>query len=214
MNIFTKHNILTKKEKKILVAAILLSLVHNFVVFPAQAATYDEPTIGITVPSRRIVIKHPKTKTNNLEQFSAKEPLAKPALSFTLVKENKSVTAKASASNLAPVRIALSDIPQGGKHMTVTMTAYNSEVAQTDGDPCTTANGFNVCKHGIEDTVAANFLPMGTQIMIPDYFGDRVFTVRDRTARKYSNRVDVWMLKKSDALQFGKRQLRIVVLAD
>ena len=42
-----------------------------------------------------------------------------------------------------------------------TVTAYNSEVSQCDGDPCTTANGFNLCEHGIEDSVAANFLPFG-----------------------------------------------------
>ena len=33
------------------------------------------------------------------------------------------------------------------------ITAYNSEVGQCDNSPCITANGFNVCEHGIEDTV-------------------------------------------------------------
>jgi hypothetical protein len=47
------------------------------------------------------------------------------------------------------------------------ITAYNSEAAQTDDSPCITANGFNVCQHGQEDTVAANFLKFGTRIKIP-----------------------------------------------
>ncbi len=216
MNIFNTQNILTKKEKKILVTAVLLSLVHNFIIFPAQAASYDEVPLAFTQSARQLTIKHPETTTNNLEQFSAKKTAItakEPALNFKLVPKPVEPKEKTKATRYAISSLNESEIP-AGKSMVVTMTAYNSEVAQTDGDPCTTANGFNVCKHGIEDTVAANFLPLGTKVMIPDHFGGRVFVVRDRTARKYGNRVDVWMLKKSDALQFGKRQLRVVVLAN
>jgi 3D (Asp-Asp-Asp) domain-containing protein len=92
------------------------------------------------------------------------------------------------------------------------MTAYTSEAAQTDASPCTTANGFNVCNHGVEDTVAANFLPFGAKVKIPDLFGDRVFIVRDRMNSRYSERVDVWMKEKPDAMKFGVRTARIVVL--
>jgi len=215
MNIFTTQNILTKKEKKILVAAVLLSLVHNFIIFPAQAASYDEVPMAFSETPRRVTIKLPESKVNNLEQFVNKKSatVSEPALNFTLVAQPQENKVKDKASTYSIATLDESEIP-AGKSMVVTMTAYNSEAAQTDGDPCTTANGFNVCKHGVEDTVAANFLPLGTKVMIPDHFGDRVFVVRDRTARKYGNRVDVWMLKRSDALQFGKRHLRVVVLAD
>jgi len=94
----------------------------------------------------------------------------------------------------------------------VTLTAYNSEAGQTDNSPCTTANGFNVCENGVEDTVAANFLPFGTKIKIPALFGDRVFVVRDRMNKRFSNRVDVWMLEKPDAIKFGVKTARIEVL--
>lgn len=93
-----------------------------------------------------------------------------------------------------------------------TMTAYNSEVAQCDDSPCITANGFNVCKHGIEDTVAANFLKFGTKIRIPEMFGDRIFIVRDRMNSRYTSRVDVWMKEKPSAIQFGVRYMQIEVL--
>ncbi len=95
-----------------------------------------------------------------------------------------------------------------------TMTAYNSEEGQTDSTPCITANGFNVCEHGIEDTVAANFLPFGTKVRIPDLFGDRIFIVRDRMNARYTHRVDIWMLDKSDALQFGIKNTRIEVIKE
>ena len=93
-----------------------------------------------------------------------------------------------------------------------TITAYNSEVGQCDDSPCITANGFNVCKHGIEDTIAANFLTFGTKVRIPALFGDRIFIVRDRMNERYSSRVDVWMLEKQDAKKFGVKRAVIEVL--
>ncbi|MGE5425510.1 MAG: hypothetical protein ACM3PZ_00235 [Bacillota bacterium] len=92
------------------------------------------------------------------------------------------------------------------------MTAYNSEAAQTDGSPCITANGFNVCEHGTEDTIAANFLKFGTKVRIPDLYGDRIFVVRDRMNKRYSDRVDIWMVHKADALKFGVRTAKIEVV--
>lgn len=95
-----------------------------------------------------------------------------------------------------------------------TITAYNSEVWQCDASPCVTANGFNVCEHGIEDTIAANFLKFGTKVRIPELFGDRLFVVRDRMNKRYPNRVDVWMLDKSDAKQFGVKRTKIEVVIE
>jgi len=92
------------------------------------------------------------------------------------------------------------------------ITAYNSEVGQTDNSPCITANGFNVCENGAEDTIAANFLPFGSKVKIPELFGDRVFIVRDRMNKRFSNRVDVWMIEKPDAVKFGVKVAKIEVL--
>ena len=94
------------------------------------------------------------------------------------------------------------------------MTAYNSEVGQTDDSPCITANGFNVCKHGIEDTVAANFLKMGTKVRMPDLYGDRIFIVRDRMNKKHPNRVDIWMKDRPSAIKFGVKTVKIEVVEE
>ncbi len=93
-----------------------------------------------------------------------------------------------------------------------TITAYNSLPEQTNCQPCITANGFNVCRHGIEDTIAANFLHFGTKVKIPELFGDRVFIVRDRMNQRYPNRVDVWMLERDDAIEFGIKRAKIEVI--
>lgn len=98
------------------------------------------------------------------------------------------------------------------KSYNTVVTAYNSDVSQCNGNPCITANGYNLCKYKKEDTVAANHLAFGTKIKIPEYFGDKVFTVRDRMNSRYRNRVDVWMVNYSDARNFGIRRAEIHVL--
>lgn len=92
------------------------------------------------------------------------------------------------------------------------ITAYTSEIGQTDDTPCITANGFNLCDHNIEDTLAANFLPLGTKVRIPDLFGDRIFTIRDRMNARYTNRLDIWMKSKADAKLFGVKRVKIEIL--
>ena len=78
--------------------------------------------------------------------------------------------------------------------------------------PCITANGFDVCAHGIEDTIAANFLKFGTKVKIPELFGDRVFVVRDRMNKRYPDRVDVWFKSYDDAIKFGIRVASIEIV--
>jgi 3D (Asp-Asp-Asp) domain-containing protein len=94
------------------------------------------------------------------------------------------------------------------------VTAYNSEERQCDSTPCITASGFDVCEHGIEDTVAANFLEFGTKIRMPEIFGDRIFVVRDRMSEKYSDMIDIWMINEADARQFGRQSVKIEILVN
>ena len=96
----------------------------------------------------------------------------------------------------------------------VPITAYNSEVGQTDNTPCHTANGYDLCKNNQENVIAANFLKLGTKVRIPEYFGDRVFTVQDRMNARYYYRADVWFKSRADALKFGVRVLNIEVIEE
>src|SRR3989338_8168132 len=84
----------------------------------------------------------------------------------------------------------------------ITVTAYSSTVDQTDSTPCFTANDFDLCTHNREDVIAANFLPFGTKVRIPEYFGDRIFTVQDRMNARYYYRADVWFKTRADAVTF------------
>lgn len=88
------------------------------------------------------------------------------------------------------------------------VTAYSSTPEETWGDPFITASGERV-RDGI---IAANFLPFGTKVQMPELFGDKIFTVKDRMARRKTNFVDIWMPSKQEAINFGIHQARIIVL--
>jgi len=97
------------------------------------------------------------------------------------------------------------------KTFMIPITAYTSEVGQTDDSPCITASGMNVCKRNQEDIVAANFLPMGTRVRIPELYGERIFTVQDRMNARYDKHMDIWLKDLSQAKQFGLKMAKIEV---
>ncbi len=90
----------------------------------------------------------------------------------------------------------------------VWITAYSSSPDETDDTPLITASG-KVVHDGV---VAANFLPFGTKVKIPELFGEKIFTVYDRMHKRKTNVVDVWMVSKYQAIQFGAAYTHIEVL--
>lgn len=97
------------------------------------------------------------------------------------------------------------------------MTAYSSESAQTDATPCIPADyKYNLCEHyeqdGEQNTIASNFLPMGTKVRFPDLYGDKIFVVRDRMNARYGyGRGDIWMPTKSEAKTFGVKRVKMEI---
>lgn len=90
----------------------------------------------------------------------------------------------------------------------VTVTAYSSTPEQTDDSPFTMASGKRV----YDGAVAANFLPIGTKVMLPELYGEKIFTVEDRTHKRFSDRVDVWMETEEEALRFGIKRIVLLIL--
>jgi len=89
------------------------------------------------------------------------------------------------------------------------VTAYSSTVAQTDSDPFITAAGTWV-KEGI---VASNLLPFGTEIRIPEIYGEKIFVVEDRMSwRKGEYHIDIWFPSYWEALNFGTKKTYIEIL--
>jgi 3D (Asp-Asp-Asp) domain-containing protein len=99
--------------------------------------------------------------------------------------------------------------PVRTKKVKVVITAYSSTCWQTDDTPFTTASGETV-RDGI---IANNMLPFGTEVMIPELYGDKVFIVEDRmNARKGYYHVDIWFSEYEQAKEFGAKTTYIEIL--
>lgn len=110
-------------------------------------------------------------------------------------------------SSLSSLPVSL-DIPVKRTYH-VSMTAYSSEVGQTDSTPFIAADGSQV----YDGMIAANFLKFKTRVRIPALFGNKIFVVHDRMNQRYTDRVDVWMSNTPSAIQFGiKHNVAIEVL--
>ncbi len=117
-----------------------------------------------------------------------------------------SLTAQAMLNESVPFGVLPQSKLSGSYSVaTVQASAYNSVPGQTDSTPFITASGTTV-RRGV---VAANFLPIGTLITIPDLYGDEVFVVEDRMNSRYRNNVDIWMESVSEARAFGRKSVEI-----
>lgn len=90
----------------------------------------------------------------------------------------------------------------------VVVTAYSSTQDQTDFTPFVTAAGTPV-RDGV---IACNFLPIGTVVKFPNLYGDKIFLVEDRMARKNRHKIDIWFPTRQEALKFGRTYTEVVIL--
>ena len=92
------------------------------------------------------------------------------------------------------------------------VTAYNSVPWQTDDTPCIGAFGDDLCVlHKVGDLSCAADLEYGTKLWIPPF--QNWCTVRDRMARKFKDRVDLFMGDDIEgAKKFGKQKLTLTIL--
>jgi len=95
------------------------------------------------------------------------------------------------------------------KTLKMIITAYSSTPWETDDTPFITASGETV-KEGI---VANNMLPFGTEIRIPELYGDKIFVVEDRMNwTKGYYHIDIWFPDYCQAKSFGAKITYIEVL--
>ncbi|MBI4138390.1 MAG: 3D domain-containing protein [Candidatus Wildermuthbacteria bacterium] len=111
----------------------------------------------------------------------------------------------------ALVAVSLLDTPKRVERVIhIIATGYSSTPEQTDDTPFITASGTLV-RDGI---VAANFLPFGTKIRLPEVYGEKVFVVEDRMHPRKQYMVDVWFSNYEQAKEFGAKDTHIEVLED
>ncbi len=99
------------------------------------------------------------------------------------------------------------DAPGKKVYKNVPVTAYSSTPDQTDDTPFITASGTHV-RDGV---LAANFLPIGTRVKIPEIYGDKIFIVEDRMNARYRYRADIWMETREEAKRWGIKYVTLEV---
>lgn len=105
--------------------------------------------------------------------------------------------------------IAPSDPSLPVRKVEMIITAYSSTAWQTDSTPFITATGTEV-RDGV---VANNMLPLGTEIRIPELYGNKVFVVEDRmNSRKSYYHLDIWFPEYSQAKEFGAKRTYVEIL--
>jgi len=122
-------------------------------------------------------------------------------VSLFQIKNNESICSKNNTDAIAGEETV--------RRIKVILTAYSSTAAQTDNTPFITANGTYV--H--DGVIANNGFPFGTQIRIPELYGDKVFSVEDRMHWRKSNyQFDIWFPTYEQAKNFGVKYAYVEIL--
>lgn len=106
-----------------------------------------------------------------------------------------------------------------GRSVVALSTAYNSLANQTDSTPFITATGTRT-RPGVVamSRDMLRIFPYGTRVRIEDLSGrypglkNRVFIVEDTMHARKRNQVDIWMRSYRDAMNYGRRQVRITAI--
>lgn len=119
----------------------------------------------------------------------------------------------ANPTNATYVAKAAYEAKKVAKTIKVVVTAYSSSWDETTGIPglpgTITASGKSVAP----EIIANNMLAFGTKVRIPSLYGDKIFIVGDRMAkRKGDYHIDLWMPSKTLAINFGVKTADIEVL--
>lgn len=85
-----------------------------------------------------------------------------------------------------------------------TLTAYTASTTETDEDPYIAASGHTV---RVGMIACPRHIPFFSIVRV---FG-KTYTCLDRMNARYTNRFDIFMESKEEALAFGKRVARVIV---
>lgn len=194
----------TLKIKRLIALELLAVILFNTLIPTANAGV-----LGNIFGSKKIVISNQDGLSANVYLSADGMPVSEnisPASQNSIILNNNFLVANYSpAKTVKPKVIIKASVI---KELFVTMTAYSSTVDQTDSTPFTTALGTQVG----DGVVAANFLPFGTKIKIPQVFGDKIFTVEDRMNKRYLERIDIWFPDRESAINFGLKTLKVQIL--
>ena len=132
--------------------------------------------------------------------ISAPEPIAEAPAA-----KPKPVVANATSAVTAKT-------PKLRKTMTLEVSGYTSEVAQTDSRPCEAADQTDICRRKAagELICASNVFPLGSRIHVE---GLGTCVVADRMNSRYKANVDWYFADKRLARKIGRKNRTVTVVS-
>ncbi len=178
--------------------------------FPRLKLTFTERLFAVAVLAVTLQLSFPQYS------HAAVHVAMQPGVDFSSAFMFMAIQSRSEVIESAPTPVVFTDTPTvtPKPHMPsrqviwVMVTAYSSAPEETDGSPYITAKNTFV-RDGV---LAANFLPFGTHVRMPQYFGEKEFVVEDRMNTRYWERIDIWMPTKAQAKQWGARWVKVEVL--
>jgi 3D (Asp-Asp-Asp) domain-containing protein len=179
------------KFRQITVLFMLVIFVQNTVSVPVAKASVFSPVIPYLTASFKLF------SLNSEEESESK---------LTILQGN--FLAASNSPKKSEISSNSKSLGTKVKELIIPISAYSSTPDQTDDSPFITARGTYV-RDGI---IAANFLPFGTKIKIPEIFGDKIFVVEDRMNSRYWHKIDIWFPDRQSALEFGVKTAKIQII--
>ena len=196
---YPKSNLRKHNMNKIIRIAIVSLLLSNLIAIPTQAAFYDWMKLSKTADEK---IELPQSSDWSFDSLYSNIK----NVGMGSVK-NGNIGSASVVGASAPITIKKAKV--SSRTFKVSASAYSSTKDQTDDSPFITASGTYV-RDGI---IAANFLPFGTAVKIPEIYGDKIFIVEDRMNSRYWYNVDIWFPERSMAKDFGRKTVTIEVVS-
>ncbi|WP_175640638.1 3D domain-containing protein [Metabacillus schmidteae] len=159
-----------------------------------ELENWNDLNSHIIKPGEELIIKH-----SEAEKDAAKEA-SKPATTVKKVEKVKSTETSESSKT--------SETEKDGKEMTVTATAYT---ANCEGCSGTTATGIDLNANPDKKVIAVDpaVIPLGSTVEVEGY-GTAV--AGDTGGAIKGQKIDVFIPSKSDAVNFGRKKVKIKVI--
>ncbi|WP_088011166.1 LysM peptidoglycan-binding domain-containing protein [Gottfriedia acidiceleris] len=188
----------------------------------ANTATKTETTSNVpseTVSQKIVAAPKEEVSTPKVEVAAPKEKVATPKVEASAPKESapapkvEASTPKESAPApkeevSKPKENASTPKSKGSKVVTVEATAYTASCKGCSG---VTATGINLKKNPNTKVISVdpNVIPLGSKVYVEGY-GEAI--AGDTGGAIKGNRIDVFVANKQDAINFGRKQVKVTIL--
>ena len=198
--ILPEDQLVLNESHEVTLGDTLWDIAEQYKVDIDELEEWNDLDSHIIKPGEELMIKHSETVQDSTEPA---------ATTVKKVQEVKSTETSKSEQKSQEVKSAETSEPeQGGQEMTVTATAYT---ANCEGCSGTTATGIDLNANPDKKVIAVDpaVIPLGSTVEVEGY-GTAV--AGDTGGAIKGNKIDVFIPSKSEAVNWGRKDVKIKVL--